>query len=84
MLSSNEWGCNNTQMNYSKVWRRMKVDEDSLNYLSINYRMKVEAKDSTEKQYKISFQIEQSGLLVNVLHVRSKEPLVLRNRVSKY
>ena len=58
MLSSNEWACNNTQMNYSKVWRRIKVDEDSLNYLSINYRMKVEAKDSTDlKQCKISFEI---------------------------
>ena len=61
VLGENEWACNNTHMNYTKYWRRTKVEEDSLNYLYINYRMKLETKESTDyKQYKISFELQQT------------------------
>lgn len=84
VLSDNEWACNNTRMNYTKVWRRRVVDEDSENTVLINYRMKLEAKENVDAgydytEYRISLVVDTAQ--GEPIHIRTKAPLVLKNRV---
>lgn len=47
MEGENQWSCNYTRMNYTKIWRRSNLDDD-FHGLNISYRMKIEAKEDKD------------------------------------